>query len=232
MKLSRNQIPYTNFPSDNAWDIPLLDDSLQADFLDLPFLQWGTRCRKQTFRGTWGFYVDDYRFSALWKNPGAVINTGCNTAVEPNFTIDNHTPRAVALYQIYRKRYLARLWQQLGGVRILADLNVPAGFERENLLGIPQGWKAYATRGYSDLLGKLDSELALAQEHANSTRVLFVVYGGGVAVKQWAEQNAAAGVLWHCEQQDKAQGRALAQPEPLDAMTAIRQLSSATVMAC
>lgn len=201
--MRKTDIPKTIYSSDNDWGIPLLKESLQADFVDLPVLQWGTRCRKAKMNGTWSFYVDDYRFNALWSNPSTVINTGCINVIEPNFTILPHTTPAEAIYQIYRKRYLSRTWQELAGIKILVDLNVPLEFQDMNLLGVPKGWKSYATRGYTDRLEALNEEFIIAKKHAGTDDILFLVYGGGIRVKDWSVQNA---VTWIPEQQDLSSG--------------------------
>lgn len=201
--MRKSDVPRTVFNSDNDWGIPSLNDRLCADFIDLPLVQWGTRSRRNKMNGVWGFYVDDYRFNGLWSNPQTVINTGCISVIEPNFSIFPYTPPAEALYQIYKKRYLARLWQELAGIKIFVDLNVPLEFQELNFLGVPKGWRAYATRGYSDRLELLNEEHALAKKHASGNDLLFIVYGGGIKVKDWCISN---NVYWFTEQQDLSSG--------------------------
>jgi hypothetical protein len=193
-------IPETRYSSDNDWGVPMLMERLHADCLDLPLLQWGTRCRKARMNGTWAFYVDDYRFSALWRDPSPVIRSGCINVIEPNFSIYEYSQPAEALYQIYRKRHLARTWQELAGIKVFVDMNVPLQYAEMNLLGVPRGWRSYATRGYTDRLEILEEEYALAQRHADTSDLLFVVYGGGKLVRDWATQRA---VNWYPEQESE-----------------------------
>ncbi len=185
--LSSKDVPDALFPSDNDFGIPTLDLRLQADALDLPFMLWGAQKRPLQMNGTWGFYVYDYFFSALWADPTLVINTRPVNAVEPNFSTGADTPRIVALWSIYRKRWLARYWQSFG-IRIFVDLNVHPEFYQDNLIGVPRGWKAYCTRGYEDRLDYIEQEYELACKHAESDSIIFVVYGGGKAVKQYAQK--------------------------------------------
>ena len=177
-------VPDARWPSDNEWDIPSLDSDMQAVGLDMPAYLWGAVRRTAGMKGTWLFYCDDYRFEAPWKEPSTVVNTGCAAIVEPNFTIGTQTPRAVAIWQIYRKRWLARWWQSCG-IKTIVDMNVDTETFRDlMLLGVPHGWKAYATRGYVSRMPATIAEYDLACEHAGTKDILFVLYGGG---KQCAE---------------------------------------------
>lgn len=197
-------MPDALWPSDNDEGVPLLRLDLQADALDLPAVAWGSVKRTRPMTGTWHFYVDDYRFNHLWKDPSAVLNSTCVSIVEPNFSVGLNTPRAVALYQIYRKRWLARLWQEFRGIRVFVDLNVARRYAQENMLGVPEGWRAYATRGSSRYLDDLDFEYELACEKRGGDDILFAVYGGTREVKQHAQRR---GWIWLAEQMDVAKGR-------------------------
>ena len=207
-KFSRQDIPDCIWPTDNEFGIPLLRLDLQADALDLPVVQYGTRMRKKEMRGTWAFYVDDYRFSALWKNPAPIMNTRAVNIIEPNFSVFDTTPKALAVYQTYRKRFLARTWQELAGLRVFVDLNVAWEHSELNLAGVPAGWRSYATRGYSDRIHVLEMELDIARLKRGGDDLLFVVYGGGRVVKEYCQQ---FGMVYVPEQQDKAQCRAIAE---------------------
>lgn len=180
--LAQRDVPDALFPTDNEWGIPTLDPALQADFVDLPVQPWGAKSRKVRMPGTYHFYVDDYRFSKLWADPSPVVNSGCLSVVEPNFTTNEQMPRAVALYRIHQKRWLARYWQSYG-LRVFVDLNVDPSVYDLALLGVPYGWLAYATRGYSAQIDCLNTEHTLACERAMTERILFLVIGSSEAVR-------------------------------------------------
>ena len=93
----------------NDLGIPLLDANMQAQTVTAPVLAWGAKVsRKQQNAGLWHFYTEDYRFEALWIDPTPVVNSGCQSVVEPNYSAYTEMPRIVALWSIYRKRWLAR----------------------------------------------------------------------------------------------------------------------------
>lgn len=192
-------MPAALWPSDNAYGIPTLDPAQQAGpFVDAPLARWGRETRKARMRGTWHFYTDDYRFTRLLERPQDVINSACVAAVEPNFSVHAQTPRALVLYRTHEKRRLARLWQA-HGIKILVDLHVAEEHAEDNLLGVPRGWRSYATRG-STSPAQLEREYELAVKHAGSPMgLLFLVYGGG---RRAREISATNGWLWQPEEAD------------------------------
>jgi len=204
------KVPDALWPSDNALGIPVLDPLMQANALDLPVSTWGAMGRTKLTRhaATVLFYTEDYRFEGLWAKPRTVLNGRVVNAGEPNFSVGPQTPVAQAVWNTYRKRWLARYWQECG-LRIFVDLFVDETFGALNLVGVPAGWRAYCDRGHTDSVDQLDHDLAVAHAHAGC-RPLFVVYGGGKTVLAWARYHAEDGVLWVPESTDVAQGRAIA----------------------
>jgi len=196
-------VPNANFPSDNLAEIPTLRLSMQADTVDQPVLPWGgtsaywRASRVADFRGTWHFYVDDSKFAAVWKNPDAILATAAPTIVEVNYSLCDSTPLWMGIERIGRKRWLSRYWQSRGR-RILVDLHVPDKYAHINLLGVPRGWRAYATRAAERKIADLESEHMLAMEHAGATEpsdLTFVVYGGNSRVRDWCRRRSAEWVL-------------------------------------
>ena len=201
---SRWDVPDALWPSDNDFGIPLLDINMQALSIDQPCATWGVIERTARMNGTWLFYTEDYRYEAIWTDPSGVVNTGCVNAAEPNFSCYSNMPPAVAMWQIYRKRWIARWWQSMGG-RVIVDLNVAPVHYASNRMGIPAGWRTFATRGYSNRLDECHAEYQQACEIAgDGVTPLFVVYGGGQAVKSECKVN---GWLWIPEAQDRRKGR-------------------------
>ena len=201
---SRSDVPDAIFASDNEWEVPLLDIRKQAQFVDAPIVRWGTGSRAYRHNGgTCMFYTDDYRFTALWTDPSPVVNAQFVNVVEPNFSIYRNMPRCGALWQVFRKRWLARYWQDMG-MRLFVDLNVPPWAQEFNFLGVPQGWRAYMTRGATDLPDETVTEYEIARTHAGTDDLLFVVYGGGKQIKALCQ---ARGWVWVPEVTDTRKGR-------------------------
>lgn len=181
------------YPTDSALEIPLLDFGMQANGLDLPMLAWGSIKRgSRVNRGSWHFYTDDYKFIKLWQAPERLLETECNCTTEVNLSVFPQTPFAVAVEFTYKKRWLARYWQE-HGVRVFVDLNVAPEFKELNLVGVPPGWRAYSTRAYAERLEDLEDEYAVARARCGS-EPLFLVVGGGEA---GAEYCAKKGWIHH-----------------------------------
>lgn len=173
--------PTVTMPTDNEYDIPVLRMDMQGA-AEHPFTPWGSVARTGKMTGTWHFYVDDSRFSALEKDPLQLLATSCKQCVEPNISLFDSTPRAYAIWATYRKRAASRAWQD-AGLGIVVDLCVPREFATLNLTGVPRGWLAYATRGFAGREGDVEQEHQVAIDHGGP-RATLLVYGGGKSVRE------------------------------------------------
>lgn len=176
------------YDSDNAFEIPNLLLSEQAGKLQLPLNPWGANSRLRKDVSTYHFYVDDYRFEKLWKDPIDLINSGCKAIVEPNCSLHDQTPIAFGIHLIYKKRWLARYMQELG-VKVYADLNVSRKFFEYNKMGIPQGYNAFFTRGMTGWIQSLKDEHNIAKEISGKDNPNLIVYGGGEEIKEYCRRN-------------------------------------------
>lgn len=168
------------YPSDNRYDIPCLRLDRQAGHLELPFVPYGTGRRNKRV-ATLHFYVDDYRFNALWKNPAKIFDNNPAAAVECNYSLFDTTPLAFGLQFIYQKRWMSRYWQE-NGIRIYVDLNVSSKFFEYNRMGVPDGWNAFATRGALGGLELLKAKFSQARQISGLDSPNLIVYGGGKEV--------------------------------------------------
>ena len=190
------------FPSSNLFGIPDLLLEYQCNELILPCRPCGkTALKKQ--EGCLHFYVDDYRFDpSFWVKPDKVLTSKVTAIIECNYTLSLDTPLSWVIWCIYRKRWLARYWQKQG-YRIIVDLNVPVEFAPISLLGVPIGWKSYATRGYSTRVESLFKEYELATKQAQSEDIFFLVYGGGKTVWSICKER---GWRWLASEESRAKG--------------------------
>lgn len=176
------------FASDNAFEIPTLLLSEQGGKVEVPFTPWGANSRLRKDVATYHFYVDDYRFEALFKDPTKLILSGCKAIVEPNCSCHDQTPIAWGIQLIYKKRYLARYLQECG-IKVFADLNVSHKFIEYNKMGIPKGYNAFFTRGLDGWMQSLKSDLQVAQEISGLETPNLIVYGGGDEIQDFCRKN-------------------------------------------
>ena len=175
------------YEANNPYDIPNLLIEKQAGKLELPFSPWGANSRLRKDVSTYHFYVDDYRFEALFKDPIKLLLSGCKAIVEPNCSCHDQTPIAYGIQLIYKKRWLSRYLQECG-INVYADLNVSHKFVEYNRMGIPDGYNAFFTRGLDGWMESLKSDLQVAQEISGLERPNLIVYGGGKAVQEFCQK--------------------------------------------
>lgn len=171
------------YESNNIYDIPTLRLDMQAGKVILPLAPWGADSRLRKDISTYHFYVEDYRFEAIWKDPTKVLMSGVQALVEPNLSLFDTTPVAYGLQQIYKKRWIARYFQECG-IKVYADLNVSRKFQEYNKLGIPEGYNAFFTRGYADRIATLEEEIEIARQISGFDNPNLIVYGGGAKVHE------------------------------------------------
>lgn len=189
MKQTAKIVPQDRlYLSDNEYEIPILRIDRQPETgLLMPFAPWGANARRRSHVGTIHFYVDDYRFNNIWLHPEKLIYTGCREVVDPNFSLFQTTPIAYGLQLLYKKRWIAR-WLQECGIRVWVDLNVAPKFRELNKLGVPKGYKAFATRGHEGELCHLEAEWQIAKEISGVETPNMIVYGGGETCKSFCRQ--------------------------------------------
>lgn len=172
------------YESDNEYEIPNLLLEMQGAHVELPLSPWGANTRLRKDVATYHFYVDDYRFEALFKDPVKLLTSGCKAVVEPNCSCHDQTPIAWGLQLIYKKRWFSRYLQECG-IKVYADLNVSHKFIEYNKMGIPKGYNAFFTRGLDGWMESLKSDLKVAQEISGLEKPNLIVYGGGDEVKKF-----------------------------------------------
>lgn len=182
-------IPDCLFASDNIYDIPVLKMSKENVYVQLPFKPYGADARTKTGVGTYHFYVDDYRFNAIWNDPTKIINSGCQAIVEPNCSLYETTPIGYGIFLIYKKRWISRMLQDYG-IDVFVDLNVTEKFQKYNVMGIPKGYNAFFTRGYDNRINLLEQELQIAKDISGLDNPNFCVYGGSKKVKDFCNANS------------------------------------------
>jgi hypothetical protein len=196
-----------------GWGIPTIHPDRQAWGLPGPVRKWGSFKRGE-HAPTIHFYCDDYRFTRLWFDPSRLVESLPLVVVEPNFSTYAGMSRAEVLWGIYRKRDLARDWQDCG-IAILVDLNVDPAFRDLSLLGVPEGWNAYATRVHRGVpFAVVEADHAQAVEHSGRPDPFFVVFGGGHSARVACRDR---GWPWIPEHRQVVEGRVEAWDEAAQA---------------
>lgn len=173
----------------NGLGIPILLPQFQARQVELPVDIWGRNARLKSAAKTKTmlFYTDDYRFAALLNKPEILVEAGIKVIGEVNYTIHANMPYPLAIFQIFKKRYVSRYLQDMG-IEIMVDLNVPSNYEELNKNGVPEGWNSFVTRGY-DMVEILQANFDVARQISGADYPNLVVYGGSKEVRNFCDKH-------------------------------------------
>lgn len=153
------------FPFDNEYEIFTLRKDMQPTAPAGNLHVWGNKKDNSNPGGTTGFYTTDTKFMAKLFDPLSIIETGCACMIEFNYTLDQNWPLAFGFTPIARKRQLSLIMQN-HGISIIVDLYVPEKFADLNLVGVPDGYSAFATRGHSNDILALETRYTRARDTA------------------------------------------------------------------
>lgn len=102
------------FKTTGKYDIPVLSrcDYCPCEFVGFNFAK---STKDKADKGL-HFFVDDYQFERLWREPKRYINliSEFNSIMTPDFSLYVDFPTALQIYNHYRKMWLGALWQAYG----------------------------------------------------------------------------------------------------------------------
>lgn len=93
-------------------EIPSVYDVPGAEFIPFNFAR---TCRDPENFGV-HFFIDDYQFLRLWNSPGVYLEMlkKFKCVFSPDFSIYTDMPKALQIYNHYRKHWLARFFAENG----------------------------------------------------------------------------------------------------------------------
>ena len=103
-------------PGVGAYDIPqLFPTTAEAVAEKFIGFNYAKSCREPESCGV-HFFVDDYQFSRLWSNPDAYLDmlSRFRCLCTPDFSTYTDFPKAIQIYNHYRKHWLGAYWQAKG----------------------------------------------------------------------------------------------------------------------
>lgn len=70
------------------------------------------------------FFIDDYQFNRVWSNPDAYLNMlkRFQCVCTPDFSTYTDFPKAIQIYNHYRKHWCGAYWQE-NGVRVIPTVS-------------------------------------------------------------------------------------------------------------
>lgn len=111
------------YPGVGPYDIPEILPQ-EFDLTDAQVLGFNY-AKGEDFPEEWicHFYLDDYQFDRVWKDPNLYIDLmkRFRAVLAPDFSLYTDFPKAVQIYNHYRKHWIARYWQD-HGVKVIPTI--------------------------------------------------------------------------------------------------------------
>ena len=116
----RNTRNYENlqrayFLGDGEYNIPWIKGITECDCDNWISWNYAKGCDEPEIHGV-HFFVDDYQFDRVWRNPDAYIAMlqKFRVVCTPDFSPYADFPKAIQIYNHYRKHWLGAYWQMHG----------------------------------------------------------------------------------------------------------------------
>lgn len=108
-------LQYGFFDSVGKYNIPIIKPVTIDNMPELISFNYAKSAKDKADKGI-HFFVDDYQFLRLWKNPSQYINLLKQFLLlfTPDFSLYTDFPVAMQIYNHYRKHWLGAYWQSQG----------------------------------------------------------------------------------------------------------------------
>lgn len=112
---------YPQFDTVGEFDTPILS-SYQYTPTEFVGFNYAKKAKNKDKKGL-HFFLDDYQFERVWRKPMAYINllAQYQCVMTPDFSLYTDYPKALQIYNHWRKHWLGALWQTLG-INVIATV--------------------------------------------------------------------------------------------------------------
>lgn len=103
------------FNSNNEYGIPLLRPVTETDCTNWIGFNFARTCDEPDIHGV-HFFLDDYQFNRVWTQPDTYLDmlSRFKAVCAPDFSTYTDFPKAIQIYNHYRKHWLGAYWQAHG----------------------------------------------------------------------------------------------------------------------
>jgi hypothetical protein len=111
------------FPTDNRWGIPALPSASLEPARLVSYTDRHAIAKADTGTAL-HFFLDDYRFEAVWTTPGRALSRprAVGAALTPDFSLWRDMPTVMQLWQVYRSRWCGA-WMAAHGVTVIPTVS-------------------------------------------------------------------------------------------------------------
>lgn len=102
------------FLTEGEYNIPILDP-YNYEITEFIGFNFARSAKHKSEKGS-HFFVDDYQFERLWREPFQYVKLigEFHSVMTPDFSLYMDFPKALQIYNHYRKMWLGALWQSYG----------------------------------------------------------------------------------------------------------------------
>lgn len=111
------------FLGDGEFDFPRLDPvDVNIKDTDVIGFNYAIGCKNPEDK-ICHFYLDDYQFERVWKNPDRYIDVlkRFKAVLSPDFSLYSDFPKAVQIFNHYRKMWCSAYWQ-MNGIKVIPTI--------------------------------------------------------------------------------------------------------------
>lgn len=115
MSFKYENLQYGGFKSCGEYDIPIIEPVYIGECPEMIGFNYAKTATNSSGKGV-HFFLDDYQFSRLWLRPSNYLNLlqSFELVFSPDFSLYTDFPKAMQIYNHYRKHFLAAYWQKNG----------------------------------------------------------------------------------------------------------------------
>ncbi|MGP1361077.1 MAG: DUF4417 domain-containing protein [Candidatus Fimenecus sp.] len=112
----------TTFIGDGYFDIPKIipENTLPKEFISFNY----SKTVKDLNGKCCHFFIDDYQFERVWSKPSIYLErlAKFNCVCTPDFSLYSDFPKALQIYNHYRKHWLGCYWQN-NGIKVIPTIS-------------------------------------------------------------------------------------------------------------
>lgn len=103
------------FDGIGKYDIPMIEPIVVTEECEFIGFNYASGCKDRHDKGV-HFFIDDYQFERLWRNIDGYVNmlAQFKYVCSPDFSIYTDFPKALQIYNHYRKHWVAAYLQGFG----------------------------------------------------------------------------------------------------------------------
>lgn len=158
------------------YDIPVIEPTHYEKCEWIGF-NYANSCKAPESKGVY-FFLDDYQFNRVWNSPDTYLRmlSRFKYVCSPDFSLFRDFPKALQVYNHYRKHWLAAYWQE-NGINVIPTVcwSTPDNFEWSfdgepthgcvavSAIGTQMRWadRELFMEGYNEMLKRLEPETIL-----------------------------------------------------------------------